>query len=51
MSIDIFNRLYEDSANPTEAQKTAHLARQNRRNEVLSEIERLAGLKRDKCEH
>jgi len=49
--MDIFNRIYEDSVNPTEAQKTAHLARQNRRNEVLSEIERLAGLKRDKSEH
>jgi len=51
MSIDIFSRLYEDRANPTEAEKTAHLVRQNRRNEILSEIERLAGLKRDKSEH
>ncbi len=51
MSIDIFDRLYEDSANPTEGKKTAHLARWTRRNEVLSEIERLEGLKRGKSEY
>jgi hypothetical protein len=41
MFIDLFERLYDGLANPTEAEQQAHAARQTRRTEVLAEIERL----------
>ena len=40
-SINLFDRLYESRANPTELDKEAHMVRQRRKNEVLAEIARL----------
>lgn len=40
-SINLFDRLYESGANPTELDKEAHMVRQRRKNEVLAEIARL----------
>jgi hypothetical protein len=45
MFIDLFERLYDGLANPTEAEQQAHTARQTRRPEVLAEIERLRRLR------
>ena len=45
-SINLFERLYDSRANPTESDKEAHLVRQRRKNEVLAEIARLEKRKR-----
>jgi len=46
MSINLFERLYDRVANPTESEQKAHSARQIRRAEILAKIEKLGGLEK-----
>lgn len=42
--INLFERLYDSLANPTEADQEAHITRQIKRTEVLAKIQKLGGL-------
>ena len=44
MSINLFERLYQDRSNPVEADQQAHVARELRRTKLSAEIEKLRGL-------